>query len=61
MDIDCESLCIGTAKPFKKVSPSNAASDGFLSHAAGRVKKEKYLSNKCQVNKMLLDYQLLVM
>lgn len=58
MDIDCDGTYIGTAKPFKKVSPSNAASD---SHAAGRVKKEKYLSNKCHVNKLLLDYQLLLM
>lgn len=61
MDIDYRGTCIGTAKPFKKVSPSNAASDGFLHDAAGNVKKEKYLSNKCQANKLLLDYQLLVM
>lgn len=56
MDIDCDGTCTGTAKLFKKVSPSNAASNGFLNHAAGSVKKEKYLSNKCQVNKLLLDY-----
>lgn len=61
MEIDCDGTCIGTAKLFKKVSPSNAASDGFLSHAAVRVKKEIYLSNKCQVNKLLLGYQLLPM